>query len=483
MARARRKSSSSAQQSARDNFRQPVKTLLAQRVGWLCSNPKCQQPTMGPRMGKPGSMNLGVAAHIKAASPGFARYDSQQSEEERHSFDNGIWLCQNHAHQIDHDEKLFTVELLHTWKGAAEQRAFDQLTGGKGPARVEGPTLDLIEELRDILATLSLPVERLPAVRALVTAASIRHVEAFERHSNWPVHAVSLALATQGTEDGAPTYGAPQLAHALQAVQKLAVIAPPGTGKSTTLLQMARSLMAGGPVPIFIPLREWAETHGDMFAWAVNRHAFAGVRADHLKFLAFHGRLALKLLTAKTNITPTARRKLILELEGLGAGLPASLHCYEHAPPSIGCAVAWAADRSTCVGDTTDRDCTKRRRSSRPPCSRSRVAYPGLRDLASIPLYLSVLLRISPAGHAPETKEEVLRLFVEEHEKDPARADVFDRELLGNQKYYLRALAVEAHLEGNTSISSTGAAVTLGKVNANLLSTYVVQHAQSRTRS
>jgi hypothetical protein len=99
------------------------------RIASEFAKPDCCRPTLGPRMGEPGFMNLGVAAHIKAASEGGARYDKGQTQENRRSFSNGIWLCQAHAHQVDHDEEHFTVEMLEKWKRDAELRAFDQLTG------------------------------------------------------------------------------------------------------------------------------------------------------------------------------------------------------------------------------------------------------------------------------------------------------------------------------------------------------------------
>lgn len=117
------------------DFKSPVKALLARRVGYLCSNPKCQKPTIGPKMGAQGYVSVGVASHIRAASPGGPRYDERQTPEERSGFDNGIWLCADHAHIIDHDEKEFTVEVLREWKHTAEERAFQQLLIARSGSR------------------------------------------------------------------------------------------------------------------------------------------------------------------------------------------------------------------------------------------------------------------------------------------------------------------------------------------------------------
>lgn len=109
--------------SNRDDFTKKDKDLLAKRVGFRCSNPKCRRVTSGPCQEDSKFINIGVAAHIKGASPGGARYDSKQSSEERRSKENGIWLCQNCAKLIDSDDKKYTSELLFNWKKLSEIEA------------------------------------------------------------------------------------------------------------------------------------------------------------------------------------------------------------------------------------------------------------------------------------------------------------------------------------------------------------------------
>ena len=108
----------------RDDFSAQVKRTLAERVGYLCSNPSCARPTIGPEeRTKDKSRSVGIAAHIAAASPRGPRYDSKQTPEERSSIDNGIWLCQDCARKIDENDSVYTREELHYWKKTAEQRA------------------------------------------------------------------------------------------------------------------------------------------------------------------------------------------------------------------------------------------------------------------------------------------------------------------------------------------------------------------------
>lgn len=107
----------------RDEFSTSTKRLLAQRVCHRCSNPECRRPTSGPSNDPERSSNIGVAAHIKGASPGGPRYDPDQASADRRSFQNGIWLCQSCAKLIDDDVYRYRVDVLHRWKQMAEKAA------------------------------------------------------------------------------------------------------------------------------------------------------------------------------------------------------------------------------------------------------------------------------------------------------------------------------------------------------------------------
>lgn len=113
----------------RDEFTQETKDLLANRVGWKCSNPKCRKGTRGANTEKSKYVNIGVAAHICAASVGGPRYDYDMTSEERRSAENGIWLCQSCSKLIDSDVKKYTVKLLKEWKEVAEMEATKELEG------------------------------------------------------------------------------------------------------------------------------------------------------------------------------------------------------------------------------------------------------------------------------------------------------------------------------------------------------------------
>lgn len=428
-------------------------------------------------MGEQGFMSLGVAAHIKAASEGGARYDPLQSPEERKSFDNGVWLCQNHAHQVDHDEKEFTVETLHKWKHDAEQWAFDQLTGAGGEARVYGASDELIEELRHVVAELSLPqASDLDSVRLRVMSGAKSHLDGFQRMPGWPRHAIQLTMSAEGHASSFARFDASRLGQLLQAAQEIVLIAPPGMGKTTTLVQAGQSLLDGPVAPVFIPLKEWAEARDDLFAWTVNRNSFVGIRTEHLKFLAYHGQLTL-LLDGWNEIPADARRRLIVELDGLRRDFPLMGILMSTRRQAVD--VPLRDPRGVVVLPLTEGQQKELAAGLAGEVGLKVLdrtwRTPGLRDLVGIPLYLSVLLKLSPDGQLPETREEVLRRFVNEHETDAARAEILQRRLFGNQQSYLTGLAVTAQEHGSPAIATLSAQQAIGKVNHDLVQTYVVQ--------
>ena len=111
----------------RDEFTDKVRGILAARAGYRCSRPECYAATSGPQSDLLKTLNLGVAAHITAASSGGPRFDASLSIEERCSAANGIWLCQNCGKLVDNDRHRFTLDVLRQWKNAAEANALARI--------------------------------------------------------------------------------------------------------------------------------------------------------------------------------------------------------------------------------------------------------------------------------------------------------------------------------------------------------------------
>ncbi|WP_312367016.1 hypothetical protein [Ensifer sp.] len=449
----------------RDDFKAAVKVQLAQCVGYLCSHPNCQRPTIGPKMGDLGSVNVGIAAHIKAAAAGGPRYDANQTPADRSAFDNGIWLCSDHAHIIDHDEKQFTNEILRGWKRDAEERAFQQLVSGRGPAAVYPPANELVDELRELRSLLGLPAKAaLPAIREKLKAGALVQIEAFEASPRWPQHPVNLELAIEGSAN-TTSLDLSRIPQVLMAVQRIVVVSGPGTGKTTTLLQAARTMIASGPVPVFVPLGEWAEAHSDLFTWLVGRHGYEGLNSNHVKLLAHHGEVAL-FLDGWNEVPASARRRLIKELEGLQRDYPLLHLVVSSRRETLDVPIVGRKLDVLPLSESQQSDIANAMRGE---SGRSILdtawRTPGLRELIVIPLYLRALIEASSSGTLPETKEEILRRMVDEHESDPANAEIFHRDLQGFHHAYLAALATRAQETGRTALPLVESRAALGRVN------------------
>ena len=81
----------------------------------------------------------------------------------------------------------------------------------------------------------------------------------------------------------------------------------------------------------------------------------------------------------------------------------------------------------------------------------------GVRELVTIPLYLTALLSLPENAPFPTTKEEVLRHFVAAHEKEASHTEALRAVVEGFQQDYLDGLAVSATRTANTAIADSDA--------------------------
>jgi hypothetical protein len=128
----------------RDDFSEAVKHAVAARVGYHCSNPNCRASTTGPQVDPSKALNVGVAAHITAASPLGPRFESSLTSKQRTSADNAIWLCQTCGKLVDNDKLRFSESELRRWKEGAESEALLRI--GKAATSADPQQLDWSEE-------------------------------------------------------------------------------------------------------------------------------------------------------------------------------------------------------------------------------------------------------------------------------------------------------------------------------------------------
>jgi hypothetical protein len=97
-------------------FRPSQKTynLLYARSSNRCAFPTCKNPiTINQTL-------VGNVCHIKAAKPGGPRYDPNQTNDERHGYDNLLLMCSIHNKIVDDDEATYTVDRLKKMKADHE---------------------------------------------------------------------------------------------------------------------------------------------------------------------------------------------------------------------------------------------------------------------------------------------------------------------------------------------------------------------------
>jgi hypothetical protein len=454
--------------TVRDNFSAATKRLLAGRVGHRCSNPGCEQSTSGPALDATKVVSVGEASHITAAAPGGMRYDKSLTPEERSSETNGIWLCDLCASLIDKDENRFTVEVLRKWKEGAVNRALKEITTrapGGGRLIV---IIDDDDDDRTFLGTLGLPAEdSLDAVVARIGEAAERDIAAFRRAKEWPAHTIALNL-TLHEGDKRQELSVEQMADAIDVAEVANLVAAPGTGKSTTMVQLAGAILgAGRAVPALVPLGEWSALRENFFLFLTRRNAYGAFRPQHFMQLAYNGRLRL-LLDGWNELDPDSRLAAMRHLKALRRDYPL-----------LGIVIGTRRRQLPISGLTVEIESLSQdqqlelARALRGPDGEALVDQAwrtaGVRELIAIPLYLTALLGSTPGAAFPQTKEEVLRLFVTQHEQDPEKAEILRRELHGFHRNMLMGLAIEANRVANTVLSDTSARYVISNVEDGLV--------------
>lgn len=87
--------------------------------GNQCAFPNCTTPLVDEASNKV----IGRVCHVKGQRAGAKRYDPDQSDEERHGFDNLVLMCPNHHDVIDADDRSYSVERLREIKREHEAAA------------------------------------------------------------------------------------------------------------------------------------------------------------------------------------------------------------------------------------------------------------------------------------------------------------------------------------------------------------------------
>jgi hypothetical protein len=419
----------------RDDFTKSTVLQIAKRAGWLCSFPTCRKPTVGATSDDEGDINIGTAAHICAAAPRGPRYNEVMSPEERSSVKNGIWMCRDHGKAIDSSDPEFTVERLREWKKQAENESWRRVLRNEAtPGQADATDAQLAVRIR---------------------AAAEADLRVFRQTAKWPSTSVPLTLEVDDFDEPVTTSA---LAGAVASLDDLILVAAPGMGKTTTLFQIAEGVLATGKgTPLIVPLGDWATEGATVLDSILKRPAFRGVSEEDIREAAAQPGVVL-LLDGWNELHAQARSRARVQITALKAELPelgliVSTRRQALDVPfggtrvdllplnegqQIQIAVAMRGDAGVRIVDQAWRTA-------------------GVRELVTIPLYLTALLSLPENSPFPTTKEEVLRHFVAVHEKEASHAEALYTVVQGFQQDYLDGLAVFATRAANTGIADSNA--------------------------
>ncbi|MGY4466581.1 hypothetical protein ACVWWK_002263 [Bradyrhizobium sp. LB9.1b] len=423
---------------SRDDFTAKTVLQIAKRAGWLCCFPSCRTPTVGATEGGQGEINIGTAAHICAAAPGGPRYDENMSEAERASAENGIWMCRDHGKAIDSDVKQFTTALLREWKKQAELESWRRVLRNEAensPGAIRDG--DLAKRFR---------------------AAAENDLGVFRQTSKWPRTSVALRLEVDGFDTPFTTDA---LARAVTSLADLILVAGPGMGKTTTVFQIAEGILeTSNGAPLVMMLNDWATENDAILDSILKRPAFKGILEDDLRSIAARPGVVL-LLDGWNELDAKSRKRARVQINTLKAELPElGLVVSARKQRNQALDVPFGGKRVDLLPLNHDQQIQIARDLRGEEGARlvdQAWRTLGVRELVTIPLYLSALLSLPGGMPFPTTKEEVLRHFVAAHEVEAGRAEAMHAVVQDLQQDYLNGLAVLATSVASTAVSDSNA--------------------------
>ena len=366
------------------------------------------------------------------------------SSAERSAASNGIWLCRNHGDEVDDDEKHYTVEMLRRLKREAEQASWRRVSGRMPvvPIGLMSGNAEFREAARVDLASLRLT-------------------------ARWPQSAVALTVSIAGMEESFSSFG---LATAARELDDLIVVAAPGMGKTTTLLQVADGVLAGaGAIPIYLALADWATGHQSLIASILDRAAWRGTQETDLRAAALRGDIVL-LLDGWNELDPAARARARTEIERLKAEMPALALIVSTRPQALDIPFVGTKIELFLLDEHQQLLIAQALRGEEGARLLDQAwRTPHVRDLVAIPLYLNALMRLPPGSPFPDTREAVLRNFVEAHEAKPDTLESLHATLGPFHRDYLQGLALAASNAANPTLDDASARRTIAATSTTLL--------------
>ncbi|MCH7688481.1 MAG: NACHT domain-containing protein, partial [Planctomycetes bacterium] len=252
-------------------------------------------------------------------------------------------------------------------------------------------------------------------------------------------------------------------------ITSLILHGPPGTGKTTTLLQLVEAILGNASsVALYVPLSEWSTRSDTFFQSLVRRAAFRGAKERQFEVLAEHGKLVL-ILDGWNELDEPSKRRARNGVKSLRRDFPDIRLVVSSRQKDFDIPIDGPVVEVDVLTEEQQLEIARALRGSEGESLMDHAwRTPGLRELVAIPLYLTALLKQVPGGSLPTTKEEVLGSFVTELEKDPDKLATLREALLGFHRDFLEAIAAKATREENVALSEAQARAVVNTVQERL---------------
>jgi hypothetical protein len=157
----------------------------------MCSNPLCRSLTVKADFTDITQVRSGKSCHIHSVGPGGPRYKSGMSDRECASFENGIWLCDKCAREIDDNKSQYSAETLRIWKKEAEDYVSELVTQDSRLRQLQTMMQTVLTDLRLLTALIGSvgditfnPPGRVNVTRMLIEADQLLFERRFKKEAD-----------------------------------------------------------------------------------------------------------------------------------------------------------------------------------------------------------------------------------------------------------------------------------------------------------
>jgi hypothetical protein len=229
-------------------------------------------------------------------------------------------------------------------------------------------------------------------------------------------------------------------------------------GKTTTVFQVAEGVLEiGSGTALIMPLGDWATENAALLSSILRRPAFSGVSEPNFRAVAAKPGVVL-LLDGWNELDAASRERARVQIASLKAELPELGFLISTRKQVLDIPFAGTRVDLLPLSDGQQMEIARAMRGETGAELLDQAwRTAGVRELVTIPLYLTALLSLPDGARFPTTKEEVLRRFVAAHEEDASCAEALNAATNGLQQDYLDGLAVFATTTANTAITDSNA--------------------------